>query len=218
MPVDILVLGATGFTGRLIVRRLHNHPEHSSFTFAIGARSKAKGEALINSLGVDSTVPVVEINLSRYDEVEKVVKDAKVILNVAGPFWLWGQNVVRACAANGKRYVDLTGEPYFVRRIIDHYDALATKTGAIIVPACGFDSIPADLLVHLSNRTLKNALGPQAQLGLSQTFYDLVGGVSGGSLATLLTGIEQFKDIPARRLLLQNACRSTSVPDTADSG
>lgn len=123
------------------------------------------------------------------------------------------------------------------------------------MPACGFDSIPADLLVHLSSRTLKNALGPQAQLGLSQTFYEIAGGVSGGSLATLLTGIEQvppavhseaasdyalsrgttstdkddmtiridphvsqFKDILARHLFLQNACRSTSVPNTADSG
>lgn len=59
------------------------------------------------------------------------------------------------------------------------------------MPACGFDSIPADLLVYLSNKTLKSALGPHAQLGLSQSFYSVRGGVSGGSLATLLTGIEQ---------------------------
>ncbi len=102
MLITFVLSRLTGFTGRLIVRRLHNHPEHSSFTFAIGARSKAKGEALLNSLGVQSSVPVVEINLSQYDEIEKAVKDAKVILNVAGPFWLWGQNVVRCSTLNPK--------------------------------------------------------------------------------------------------------------------
>ncbi len=73
---------------------------------------------------------------------------------------------------------------------VHRYDFVSTKTGAIIVPGCGFDSIPADLLVFLSNRTLKNALGPDAQLGLSQTFYSMKGGISGGTLATLMTEAE----------------------------
>lgn len=71
------------------------------------------------------------------------------------------------------------------------FDVLATQTGAVIVPSCGFDSIPADILVYLSSRTLKDALGPEAALGLSQSFYDVAGIASGGSLATLMTEIEK---------------------------
>ncbi|KAI0752784.1 Saccharopine dehydrogenase-domain-containing protein [Daedaleopsis nitida] len=188
--VDILLLGATGFTGRLVTRYLYNHPERSSFTFAIGVRSAAKGEALRTSLGLDESVKVVQVDVSQYDTVARAVEDAKVVINVVGPYWSFGENVVRACAVHGKRYVDLAGELHFVRDIIARYDYLASKTGAIIVPTCGFDCIPADILVFLSNRTLKTVLGPDAEPGLSQTFYGVEGGVSGGTIATLMSDIE----------------------------
>ena len=77
------------------------------------------------------------------------------------------------------------------------FDHAATKTKAVIVPACGFDSLPSDLAVFLSNRTLKNALGPQTQLGLSQSFFDVRGAFSGGSFATMVAEIEQ---VPRGRL------------------
>ena len=86
------------------------------------------------------------------------------------------------------------------------YDFLATKTGAIIVPACGIDSIPSDILVYLSSRTLKKALGPSTQLGLSQTFYHLNGGFSGGTFATLFAEIE---DTP--RWFVKEAHRAYSL-------
>ncbi|TBU27867.1 Saccharopine dehydrogenase-domain-containing protein [Dichomitus squalens] len=197
MVVDILVLGATGFTGRLITRYLASHPQRNSFTFAIGVRSKTKGVELLKSLGIenDGTVRVVEVDVTRYESVEAAVRDTKVVINTVGPFWLWGTSVVRACALLGRRYVDLTGEPQFVRKIIELFDHIATKTGAVIVPSCGFDSLPSDLAVFLSNRTLKNAIGPQTQLGLSQTFFDIKSGISGGSLATLATEIEEVPQI-----------------------
>ncbi|KAI0350608.1 hypothetical protein OH77DRAFT_1430787 [Trametes cingulata] len=190
MPVDILVLGATGYTGRLITRYLYNHPQRSSFTFALGVRSISKGESLKNSLGLDDSVQLVQVDVTRYDEIEAAVKDAKVVINSIGPYWLWGTEVVRACALHGKRYVDLCGETHFIRKIIDQYDYLATKTGAIIVPASGFDSIPADITVFLSNRTLKNALGTHVQLGLSQSFYSAHVKPSGGTLASVLSTVE----------------------------
>ncbi|KAI0665833.1 hypothetical protein C8Q78DRAFT_1111518 [Trametes maxima] len=174
---DILVLGATGFTGRLITCYLHNHPQRASFSLAIGVRSKAKGEALKQSLGLDDSVKLVQLDVTRYDQIEAAVKDSKVVINTVGPYWRWGTDVVRACALHGKRYVDLTGEPHFIRKILDNFDYLATKTGAII-----------------------NALGPQAELGLSQTFYSLRTKPSGGSSATLISMLE---DVP--RLKLEEA-------------
>lgn len=81
--------------------------------------------------------------------------------------------------------------PYATTTHTSRYDQLATQTGAVIVNTCGFDSIPADILVYLSNKTLKDALGPQAQLGLSQTFYHVRGGTSGGTLNTMISDIEK---------------------------
>ncbi|KAI1786338.1 Saccharopine dehydrogenase-domain-containing protein [Ganoderma leucocontextum] len=196
MAVDILVLGATGFTGRLIVRYLAKHPQRNTFTFALGVRSKAKGEELKKSVGIadDGGVQVVQVDVMRYEMVEAAVREAKVVINAAGPYWLWGTNVVRACTLLGKRYVDLSGESHFQRKIIQLFDHAATKTGAVIVSACGFDSIPSDIAVFLANRTLKNALGPQTQLGLSQSFFDVQGGFSGGTMASMAAEIE---DVPA---------------------
>ncbi|KAI0828046.1 Saccharopine dehydrogenase-domain-containing protein [Trametes gibbosa] len=194
---DILVLGATGFTGRLITQYLFSHPQRTSFSFAIGVRSRSKGESLRQSLGLDDSVHLVQLDVTDYAQVEAAVKDSKVVINAVGPYWLWGTNVVRACAVHGKRYVDINGEPYFVRKIVNDFDYLATKTGAVIVPSCGLDSLPADITVYLSNRTLKSAFGPRTQLGLSQSFYQVRVKPSGGSLATLITMIE---DVPRVRL------------------
>ncbi|TFK88041.1 hypothetical protein K466DRAFT_88124 [Polyporus arcularius HHB13444] len=218
MPVDILVLGATGFTGRLITRYLYNHPQRGAFTFAIGIRSRSKGEELKKSLGLDDSVKIVQVDVNRYEDVEAAVKETKVVINVVGPYWIWGTNVVRACAEHGRRYVDLSGEPHFMKKIIERYDFVSTKTGAIIIPGCGFDSIPADLLVFLSNRTLKNALGPDAQLGLSQTFYSMKGGISGGTLATLMTEAEivpKYKLLEAQKDYAVSQARGRPSPPPA---
>ncbi|KAI9067472.1 hypothetical protein FKP32DRAFT_1588577 [Trametes sanguinea] len=204
--VDILVVGATGFTGRLITRYLYNHPQRSSFSLGVGVRSKAKGEELERSLGLDESVQLIQLDVSSYETIEPAVKDAKVVINAVGPFWKYGANVVRACAVHGKRYVDLTGEPHFVRKIADLYDYLATKTGAIIVPACGMDSIPGDINVYLSNQTLKQKLGPQTDLGLSETFYTLRVAPSGGSFATLLS---LYEEVP--RLKVEEAHRDYAL-------
>ncbi|OBZ69645.1 hypothetical protein A0H81_10198 [Grifola frondosa] len=195
--VDILILGATGFTGRLITRYLYNHPQRSSFTLAVGARSKAKLDALKASLRLDDSVLLVQVDVTRRAEVEDAVRQAHVVINAVGPYWRWGTSVVRACAHFGKHYVDLTGEPPFIQRIINKYDYLATKTGALIVPSCGFDCIPPDILVFLANRTLKSSLGPTAQLGLSQTFYDAPLGMSGGSASTI---VAMFEEVPRARI------------------
>ena len=87
--------GCVGFTGRLIVRVLHNHRQRSAFSFAIGVRSVPKGNALKKSLGIEDNVPVVQVDLSRYEDIESAVREAKVVLNVAGPFWIWGPDVVK---------------------------------------------------------------------------------------------------------------------------
>ncbi|CCM04780.1 uncharacterized protein FIBRA_06971 [Fibroporia radiculosa] len=159
---DILVLGATGYTGRLIARYLAHHPQRSTFSLALGARSEAKLEALKRDLTLDDSVALIQVDVSNRLEVEQAIRNAKVVVSAVGPYWTWGVNVVR-------------------------YDYLAAKTGAILVPSCGFDSVPADLLVMLNNRTLKAAAGAQVALARSLSVYRIAGAVSGGTFSTALT-------------------------------
>jgi len=120
------------------------------------------------------------------EQVENVVTRARVILNSVGPYWTWGTPVVHACARHGVHYVDLTGETPWVQDIIFEYDYLAEKTGAIIVPSCGFDSLPSDIIALLSYKKLQETFGPGVQLSQSTTSARVVGSMSGGTMKTAL--------------------------------
>lgn len=190
---DILVLGATGFTGRLIVEYLAQHTERSKFTFAIAARSASKLEALRKDLNLDANIKSFIVDVSKPDEIEAVVTQVKVVLNTVGPFYLWGTPVVAACVRHGKHYVDLNGETHWTEEIINKFDYSASKTGSIIVPSSGFDSVPSDLVVYVANQTIKTLAGPEAGIEHSITGVTVQGGFSGGTLHTILTAIEEGK-------------------------
>lgn len=94
---DIIVLGATGFTGRLITRYLASHPQFSQglFTFSIAARSQSKLHTLVQELSLSPKINTIQVDVTNYSELESVVKSAKVIINTVGPYWRWGTPVVR---------------------------------------------------------------------------------------------------------------------------
>ncbi|CAL1711640.1 unnamed protein product [Somion occarium] len=188
---DLLVLGATGFTGRLITEHLYSHPERSSFTLGLAGRSRTKLTQLKQSLGLDDSVKLFEVDVTNNDQLEQVVKSAKVVINTIGPFSKWGTPVIRICALNGIHYVDLSGEIDWIRDIIEIYDYLATKTHTIIIPSSGMDAIPSDLAVHLSNKTLKALVSPDTSIDTSMSAYRMHGGISGGSISTMITNIEE---------------------------
>ncbi|THV06648.1 hypothetical protein K435DRAFT_960259 [Dendrothele bispora CBS 962.96] len=194
---DLLILGATGVTGRQTTRYLASHPESKSFTLAIAARSQKKLDALVAEYSLPSSIQKFTLDVTNFEQVEALVKNAKVVLNTVGPYYRWGTPVVRACARNGVHYVDLTGEPYWVRDIINKYDYCASKTGAIIVPACGFDSIPSDISVFVANKALKefsssssSTYSKPLQIESSTTSFSVNGTISFGSFSTLITALE----------------------------
>jgi short subunit dehydrogenase-like uncharacterized protein len=115
-----------GFTGRLVTKQLNNHREHASFTFALAARSRAKLVALAAELDLNAQTSLLTLDVTKTNEVEEIVRTAKVVINTVGPYWLFGTPVVRyvrpercsailndvlcrACARNGIHYVDLSG-------------------------------------------------------------------------------------------------------------
>lgn len=206
---DIIIFGATGYTGRLITAYLQEHPERSSFTLAIAGRSKAKLGDLKRTLRLDDSVNVFQVDVTKPDQVEEVVKQAKVVINTVGPFWLWGEHVVASCARHGKLYVDTSGEVPWLQEMICKYDYLASKTHAVIIPFCGFDSVPSDLVVYLANRTLKSFAGPDTGLAHSTSAMKMEGGgMSGGSISTVFT---TFEKIPAWK---RNASRQDFAVST----
>ncbi|THH17089.1 hypothetical protein EW146_g3650 [Bondarzewia mesenterica] len=200
---DILILGATGYTGRLITRYLTQHPQRSSFTLAVAGRSQDK----LDALGLDESVGVYVVNVKDWNAVDDLVKQFKVVVNTVGPYWHTGTPVVRACANHGVHYVDLSGETVWIYEVIFRFEYLASKTGAIIIPSCGFDSIPSDAAVFLANKTLKTVVGPDTEIEDSVMGVKMKGGVAGGTLATMMTMIEE---VPKNRLALAHRQYSLS--------
>ena len=183
---DILVFGATGFTGRLVARYLLS-PSTSGragrpLSIALAGRSHERLEALRASLpGKPSLILADSLN----DDVatlEGVVKRARVVVCTAGPFLQVAEPVVKACARLGVHYVDITGETPFVKRCIDRYDALARSNACYIVNMAGFDSVPSDLgTLRMVRRMRELFLQPTRSV---RCFATMRGQLSGGTLAS----------------------------------
>jgi short subunit dehydrogenase-like uncharacterized protein len=154
---DAVLFGATGFTGGLTARYLAaNGP--AGLRWALVGRNRAKLEAVAASLaGIDSEVgapDLIEADAADRAALDEVAASTKVAITTVGPYALYGEPLVAACAAAGTDYVDLTGEPEFVDRMWALHHAEARRTGARIVHCCGFDSIPHDLGAYFTVKHL----------------------------------------------------------------
>ncbi len=190
---DVVLFGATGFTGRLVADYLAHHG--GTARWAIAGRSRDKLEAL----GLD--VPIVVVDLLDGDAVAEIVRRTRVACTTAGPFAKYGSELVAACADAGTHYCDLTGEPQWMRRMIDLHDARARETGARIVHTCGFDSIPSDLGTWAVQQEFHARFGRYAER-VTALFGETSGGMSGGSVASGIgTAREAEKDRSIRKML-----------------
>ncbi|MFZ1996093.1 MAG: saccharopine dehydrogenase NADP-binding domain-containing protein [Solirubrobacteraceae bacterium] len=138
---DVVVFGATGFTGALTAEYLARAT--GAGRWAIAGRSRSKLEAVAARLSAD--VPLIVADVSDPTSIRRLAESAKVVITTVGPYIHYGEAVVAACAAAGTHYVDLTGEPEFVDLMWLRHHEQAERTGAKIVHSCGFDSIPYDL-------------------------------------------------------------------------
>src|SRR3954464_10429309 len=139
---DIVLFGATGFTGALTAEYLAANAG-DGVRWALAGRNRAKLEALSERQGV--VVPLLHADVTDDASLRSVAESARVVITTVGPYVTYGEPLVAACAAAGTDYVDLTGEPEFVDRMyLRHHDE-AVRSGARLVHACGFDSIPHDL-------------------------------------------------------------------------
>jgi short subunit dehydrogenase-like uncharacterized protein len=179
--LDVVLLGATGFVGRLIAAHLvETAPEGVRLGFA--GRSRSKLDALVAGIGTAAQrAELIEIDVRDWADLQALVARTKVIASTVGPYIRDGMPLVRACAAAGTHYCDLTGEVLFVRRSADECHEQAKASGARIVHACGFDSIPSDLGVwQTAQRAAEAGEGTLEDTVL--LVRSMKGGFSGGTI------------------------------------
>ncbi|KAF7290100.1 Sacchrp-dh-NADP domain-containing protein [Mycena chlorophos] len=182
----LLVLGATGFTGRLVARYLSTHRDRDAFELILSGRSQRRLDELAKDIALDvNSVELKVVDVTSQEEVDEAVGRATVVINNVGPFSIWGSPVVESCARQGVHYVDLTGETNWIVKIIQSSHFLAMKTGALIVPSSAFDSVPADLLPYVAAKKLREVTGKHVDLDTSVSAYSIRGSLSGGTLATV---------------------------------
>jgi short subunit dehydrogenase-like uncharacterized protein len=143
---EVIVYGASGFTGRLVAEYLvGRHGVGGALKWAMAGRNLEKLAAVRDEIGAPAATPLLTADADDEASVTALARRGKVILTTVGPYQLYGNKLVAACAAEGTDYVDLCGEPTWMREMIDAHDATARESGARIVFSCGFDSIPFDL-------------------------------------------------------------------------
>lgn len=180
---DVIVYGATGYTGRLVAEYLaQTYP--TGVRWAMAGRSPAKLEAVRAEMGVPTDVPLITADAETPASLRQMCAHAAVVITTVGPYQLYGSDLVAACVETGTAYVDLCGEPGWMREMIGTHHAAARESGARIVFSCGFDSIPFDLGVL----TLQEAA--QAHFGkpvprIKARVRSMKGGFSGGTAASL---------------------------------
>ncbi|KDE03187.1 hypothetical protein MVLG_06307 [Microbotryum lychnidis-dioicae p1A1 Lamole] len=186
---EIVVWGATGFTGQLVAQYLSTSPTAEGLRWAVAGRSKAKLEQRMQEVGVD--VPLIIADAGDAGSLDDLCKQTLCIISLVGPYARYGEPLVKACAENGVHYVDLTGEAPFVARMVKNHGRAAVSTKAIIIHACGYDSVPSDLCAYLAAQRLKAA---GAEVGPVRGIASFKGGMSGGTFASMLDIIKAPKE------------------------
>lgn len=146
---DVVVFGATSVTGRRVAAYLAERAAESDFSWAAGARDAGKAEHVLAKEGVSAPESIVA-DVGDEDSLAAMASRARVVLNLVGPYTLYGRPVIEACVAAGTHYADLTGEIPFVRRILADLGASASEAQMKLVQVCGFEALPPDLAVQLA--------------------------------------------------------------------
>ena len=178
---DIIVYGASGFTGRLVAEYL---AARGITRWAMGGRSLTKLTEVRDEMGLPAETPLVVANSDDPASLELMCARTRVIITTVGPYQLYGPQLVAACAKTGTDYVDLCGEPAWMRQMIDAHDDAAKASGARIVFSCGFDSIPFDLGVWFLQQEAVKTHGKPAPR-VKGRVRKMQGGASGGTIASL---------------------------------
>lgn len=201
---DVVVYGATGFTGKLVVEyMLNQYGSDQSISWAMAGRSHEKLIAVRDALGVSPDIPLLTVDSDDEESIKQMVQQAQCVLTTVGPYQLYGPNIVKHCVANGTDYVDLCGEPGWMHEMINEYAEEAKDSGARIVFSCGFDSIPFDLGVYFLQKEVIAQHGIPAS-NIRGRVRAMNGEFSGGTAASLSATMASLKQKPELFAVLAN--------------
>jgi short subunit dehydrogenase-like uncharacterized protein len=198
---DFILYGATSFVGKIIVEYLSAYSAEE-FNWAIAGRNEQK------LLELKSEHKLTEIehfvaDAKDQDRLTALCQQTKVIITTVGPYALYGETILAACAKTGTDYCDLSGEPQWIKAMIDKYESQAKASGARIVSCAGFDSIPSDLGVYLSQKLAIEKTGVPAQQ-IKMRVRKIKGAASGGTVSSLLNVLKEAGENAELKRLLVN--------------
>ena len=201
---DIVLWGATGFTGRLVADYLVRNylGGDTGLRLALAGRNKEKLEGIAKEIGAPQ-LPILVGDSFDSPSLDAITSKTEVLISTVGPYAKYGAEFVASCVRNGTDYCDLTGETQFVRAMIDAHHEEARKTGARIVHCCGYDSIPSDLGALMVQEAFKARHGRYATQ-VKMASVDMRGGSSGGTIASMMNIFDEMKENPSLRKVLGN--------------
>ena len=201
---DIVIYGASGFTGKLVAEYMHKqYGQDASISWAIAGRSKEKLTAVKETIGLSHDVPLLIVDSNNESSIADMAQQTECVLTTVGPYQLYGLNIIKQCAIHGTDYVDLCGEPGWMHEMINKYSAQAQETGSRIVFSCGFDSIPFDLGVYFLQKEVISQHGKPA-LNIRGRVRAMNGEFSGGTAASLGATMASLKKKPELFEVLAN--------------
>ena len=176
----IVIFGATGFTGELCAKFMSE--KYSDIPIAIAGRNLEKLEKIKNKHGL--SFPIIVADAFDVNALEKMCKDTEVVLSTAGPYHKYGSDLLGACVKNGCHYVDITGESFWIKDMIEKHHKEASNKGVRIINACGFDSAPSDLGVFYAVNQVAGSVKSV------QCFQAWKGEASGGTMETMFSSMD----------------------------
>jgi short subunit dehydrogenase-like uncharacterized protein len=224
--LDVVVFGATGVTGRRVAAYLAERADAAGARWAIAVRDPNKAVRLLEEAGV-SAGETIRADVSEQGTLEAMAARARVVLNLVGPYTLYGRPVIAACVAGGAHYVDLTGEMTFVRRMIDEFDQPARSAGVKVIQTCGFEALPPDLAVALAAEAARERWEDRlATVDLEVKVKPPPGpprlsdAISGGTLQSMfaVAGAPDAEQITDPALLIADVATAAAVRRTSPIG
>lgn len=181
---DIVVYGATGFTGQLVGEYLAaQYKDDKSLTWAMAGRSLDKLKSVRDAIGAPADTPLIVADASDAASLKAMVAQTRSVITTVGPYQFYGEDLLAACVAAGADYFDLCGEPVWMRQMIDKYEAAAKASGARIVFSCGYDSVPFELGTFFVQEEARRVFGAPAAR-VKGRVRDMRGTLSGGTAAS----------------------------------
>ena len=219
---DVIVYGATGFTGQLVAEYLlGQYGCGEELSWAIAGRNEEKLRGVRRELGTAAEqLPIFVADSSDAATLNELAARTRVVLTTVGPYALYGSAIVAACVANGTHYCDLAGEVQWIRQMIDKHHERAQETGALIVNCCGFDSIPMDIGVFFLQGEAKARHGAYCE-SVALYVKATKGSMSGGTIASMSNIVQEAqRDRSIARILADpyalNPPDERQGPDGAD--